>query len=82
MHVCHRMKTLLIRGSHRPPEGLRQIVEGGSTEVAEVARADVAKVRDADRIVEWNGRELVFEDRRLRWPEDEDELRMLFETGG
>jgi hypothetical protein len=80
------MKTLLIRGSHVPPDGLRRIVEGGSTEVAEVARRDTALEEapggDFDRVVEWNGRELLLEDRRLRWPEDEDELRMLFETGG
>jgi hypothetical protein len=76
------MKTLLIRGAHEPPQELRDIVNGGSTEVAEVARPDEARGLNADRVVEWNGRELVFEDRRLRWPEDEDELRMLFETGG
>jgi hypothetical protein len=76
------MKTLLIRGSHPPPPEVREIVEGGSTEVAEVARADDASAHDADRVVEWNGRELLFEDRRLRWPEDEDELRLLFQTGG
>lgn len=75
------MKTLLIRGTHEPPGELRQIVESGSTEVAEVARAEEAP-RDADRIVEWNGRELVMDDRRLRWPEDEDELRLLFQTTG
>jgi hypothetical protein len=76
------MKTVLIRGTHEPPAGLRDILDGGSTELSEVARAEEARGQDADRIVEWNGRELVFEDRRLRWPEDEDELRMLFETGG
>ena len=76
------MKTLLIRGTHEPPGELREIVEGGSTELTEVARADEAAARDADRVVEWNGRELVLEDRRLRWPEDEDELRLLFQTGG
>ena len=76
------MKTLLVRGTHEPPGELRDIVAGGSTEVAEVARADDVTTGDVDRIVEWNGRELVVEDRRLRWPEDEDELRMLFQTGG
>ena len=76
------MRTLLIRGTLEPPTDLREIVEGGSTEVVEVAQADDVARRDADRIVEWNGRELVFENRRLRWPEDEDELRMLFQTGG
>jgi hypothetical protein len=76
------MKTLLVRGTHEPPGGLREIVEGGSTEFVEVVRAEDAMTRDADRVIEWNGRELVFEDRRLRWPEDEDELRLLFQTGG
>ena len=76
------MKTVLIRGTHEPPGELRDIVRGGSTEVAEVARADEARLREADRVVEWNGRELVIEDRRLKWPEDEDELRLLFQTGG
>jgi hypothetical protein len=76
------MRTLLIRGSHEPPEELRRIVRGGSTEVAEVARHEDVRGIDADRVVEWNGREVLLEDRRLRWPEDEDELKMLFETGG
>src|SRR5918993_891362 len=81
VRLCYRrqrMRTLLIRGSHEPPDGLRRIVEGGSTEVAEVARREDARGH-VDRIVEWNGREVLLEDRRLRWPEDEDELRMLFE---
>jgi hypothetical protein len=76
------MKTVLIRAGAPPPPELREIVEGGSTEVAEVGRREDARAQDADRLVEWNGRELLVEDRRLRWPEDEDELRMLFQTGG
>jgi hypothetical protein len=76
------MKILLIRGASAPPPELRRIVEGGSTELAEVGRAEAAHRHDADRIVEWTGRELVVDSRRLRWPEDEDELRMLFQTGG
>jgi hypothetical protein len=75
------MKTVLICGRHQPPEELRHIVERGSTEFIQVSSANDAP-RDVDRIVEWNGRELVFEDRRLRWPEDEDEVRLLFQTGG
>ena len=82
MHVRHRMKTLLIRSGGPPPRALRDIVSGGSTELTEVTSADAGRRVAADRVVEWNGRELLFEDRRLRWPEDEDELRMLFETGG
>jgi hypothetical protein len=76
------MKTLLIRGTHEPPAELRRIVSAGSTEVAEVARFEDASGADIDRVVEWNGRDVRFDDRCLRWPEDEDELRMLFETGG
>jgi len=76
------MKTLLIRGDHEPPQELREIVARGSTEVAEVAHAGQARTMDPDRVVEWDGEELVYEDRRLRWPEDVDELRMLFDTGG
>jgi len=75
------MKIVLIRGRHQPPQKLRDIVERGSTELTEVESSARAPA-DADRIVEWNGRELLFEDRRLRWPEDEDEIRMLFDTGG
>jgi hypothetical protein len=76
------MKTVLIRGAAGPPRELRDIVEGGSTELAEVARRDDARAHDADRLIEWNGRALLVDDRWLRWPEDEDELRMLFQTGG
>jgi hypothetical protein len=76
------MKTLLIRDDAEPPAELRDIVRGGSTEVTEVNKAEAARVRDADRIVEWTGRDVLFEDRKLRWPDDADELRMLFETGG
>ena len=60
---------------------MREIIEGGSTEVTEVNEGDVV-TGSADRVVEWNGRELLLDDRRLRWPEDADEIRMLFETGG
>jgi hypothetical protein len=76
------MKTLLIHGSDGPPPRLRRIVEDGSTEVAEAARREAASGDAVDRVVEWTGRELVVDDRRLRWPEDEDEIRMLFQTGG
>jgi hypothetical protein len=75
------MKTVLICGRHEPPNELRDIIERGSTEFLEVKSPGDAP-RDADRIAAWTGRELVFEDRRLRWPEDEDEVRLLFQTGG
>jgi len=77
------MRTVLIRGGDEPPPELRHIVATGSTEVLEVPDDDDGRAtQDADRVVTWNGRDVIVEDRRLRWPEDEDELRMLFQTGG
>jgi hypothetical protein len=76
------MKTVLIRGTAALPRELREIVEGGSTELAEVTGRDDVRARDADRLIEWNGRALLVGDRWLQWPEDEDELKMLFQTGG
>jgi len=76
------MRTVLIRGGDEPPPELRHIVATGSTEVLEVAGDDGRATQDADRVVIWDGRDVIVEDRRLRWPEDEDELRMLFQTGG
>jgi hypothetical protein len=76
------MKTVLIRGTAALPRELREIVEGGSTELAEVTGRDGVRARDADRLIEWNGRALLVGDRWLQWPEDEDELKMLFQTGG
>jgi hypothetical protein len=79
MHAAVDMRTVLIRGGDEPPSELRHIVETGSTEVLEVADDDGRATRDADRIVIWNGHDVIVEDRRLRWPEDEDELRLLFQ---
>jgi hypothetical protein len=75
------MKTLLIRGTEPPPAAVREIINAGSTEVTEVNEGNEA-TGFADRVVEWTGRELLIGDRCLRWPDDEDELRMYFETGG
>jgi hypothetical protein len=75
------MKTLLIRGVEPPPTAVREIINAGSTEVTEVNEGTEA-AGYVDRIVEWTGRELLIGDRRLRWPDDENELRMYFETGG
>jgi hypothetical protein len=36
----------------------------------------------ADRLVVWDGRHVTVGDRTMCWPEDEDELRLLFQTGG
>jgi hypothetical protein len=86
------MKTLLVRGQGTVPPQVREIVRAGSTEMKEV-RADEerdASTLEADRVLVWNegeielrsgsdGREGVA---RLRWPQDEDKLRMFFQTGG
>ena len=86
------MKTLLVRGQGTVPAQVREIVRAGSTEVKEV-RADEerdASTLEADRVLVWNEGEIELRsasDRRegvarLRWPEDEDKLRMFFQTGG
>jgi hypothetical protein len=85
------MKTLLIRGDRGgiPPK-VREIVRAGSTELKEI-RIDEERdssTLEADRVVLWNGGEieLRLDDRstllRLRWPEEEEKLRMFFQTGG
>jgi hypothetical protein len=76
------MRTLLIRGDAEPPRELREIVRAGSTEMDEVTRADALAAENADRVVIWNGRHVEVENRRLRWPEDEDELRLYFQSAG
>jgi hypothetical protein len=81
MHFRHRMKTLLVRGEHDPPAALVDLVRAGSTEVKEV-RADVGTRPYADRVVVWTGSSVVVDERRLRWPDDLDELRLLFQTAG
>ena len=69
------MRTVLIRGGDEPPLELCHIVGAGSNEVLEVSGDDHRATQDADRVVIWNGQDVIVEDRRLRWPEDEDELR-------
>jgi hypothetical protein len=81
MHFHHRMKTLLVRGETEPPAALRDLVRAGSTEVKEV-RSDAGARPYADRVVVWTGSTVVVDDRRLRWPDDLDELRLLFQTSG
>jgi hypothetical protein len=77
------MKTLLVRGDAEPPHELRAIVQHGSTEVDEIRGGDEAWQRQsADRVVIWNGREVIVDGRGLRWPDDVDELKLLLETGG
>ncbi len=76
------MKTLFIRDTEEPPRELRDIVRAGSTETAEMKRQDVPPTVSADRVVVWDGRHVIVDDRRMRWPDDEDEVRLLFQTGG
>jgi hypothetical protein len=86
------MKTMLIRGDSPVPPRIREIVRAGSTEMKEV-RADEerdATTLEADRVVIWDRGEIEIRsahDRReaatkLRWPQDEDKLRMFFQTAG
>jgi hypothetical protein len=85
------MKTLLIRGDGGgiPPK-VREIVRAGSTELKEI-RIDEerdAATLEADRVVLWNGGEIELRldaqspPQRLRWPDEEEKLRMFFQTGG
>jgi hypothetical protein len=84
------MKTLLVRGTGGVPPRVRDIVRKGSTELKEV-RADEerdASTLEADRVVVWDDGEIQLRASRgenvvrLKWPEDEDKLRMFFQTGG
>ena len=86
------MKTLLVRGQGAVPPQLKDIVRGGSTEVKEI-RADEERdvtTLEADRVVVWDDGNVELrpgsgrrEDGiRLKWPKDEDKLRMFFQTGG
>jgi len=91
LHWFAGMKTLLVRGDGGLPPRLREIVRAGSTDFKEV-RADEerdATTLVADRVVVWDSgyielransrRENVI---RLKWPEDEDKIRMFFQTAG
>jgi hypothetical protein len=84
------MKTLLVRGNSAVPPTVREIVRSGSTEFKEV-RADEerdASTLEADRVVLWNDgdielcatRERGGNITKLKWPQDEDKLRMFFQT--
>ena len=67
------MKTLLVNADGTPPDEFREIVRGGSTEIAE---------QQADRVVVWEAGRVTVDGRQLRWPDDADELKLLFETAG
>ena len=84
------MKTLLIRGEGGIPPKVRDIVRAGSTELKEI-RIDEERdssTLEADRVVLWNGGEIELRldetgtVMRLRWPDEEEKLRMFFQTGG
>lgn len=84
------MRTLLIRGDGEVPPRVREILRAGSTEVKEI-RADEVRDRTAhiDRVVYWNRGEIELRDdtpgtpaTRLRWPQEEEKLRLLFQTAG
>jgi hypothetical protein len=84
-----RMKTLLVRGEDPVPPKMRDIIRKGSTELKEV-RADEerdATTLEADRVVVWRDGEIELRSSnresptKLRWPQDEDKLRMFFQTG-
>jgi hypothetical protein len=92
LQYVYAMKTLLIRGDAPVPPEVREIVRAGSTEMKEI-RADEERdvtTLEADRVVLWDGSRLEVLDgdpsagerAMLRWPEDEDKLRMFFQTGG
>jgi hypothetical protein len=83
------MRTLLISDGE-PPREVREIVEAGSTEVQEMdeLRSDAAAT--VDRVVIWRAGEVEVRGSgdasgaaasRLKWPEDEDKLRLFFQTG-
>ena len=76
------MHTLLIvsSGTAVPPE-LRQIIEAGSTSVDETAPNE-GSGKTADRVLIWSDHTLHIADKALRWPQDEDEIRLLLQTAG
>jgi hypothetical protein len=84
------MKTLLVRGYGAVPRTVRDIVRAGSTEFKEVGADEErdASTLEADRVVLWNDghielaatRERGGNITKLKWPEDEDKLRLFFQT--
>jgi hypothetical protein len=86
------MRTLLVRKDTAVPAKVRDIIRKGSTELKEV-RADEERdvsTLEADRVVFWSEgqielcatRERGGNVTKLKWPQDEDKLRMFFQTGG
>jgi hypothetical protein len=83
------MKTLLIRSEGVPPAEVRDIVRAGSTELREMDELNAAAAAQADRVVIWRQGEVEVRGgadiqgtaaSRLKWPQDEDKLRLFFQT--
>jgi hypothetical protein len=83
------MKTLLISAQGDTPDEVRDIVRAGSTELREMDELRAEAAADADRVVIWRGSEVEVRGpgdaegiaaNRLRWPQDEDKLRLFFQT--
>jgi hypothetical protein len=83
MREACSMHTLLIVDPTSPvPTALRHIIEAGSTSVEEVQAGQGSELRHADRILIWDDGVLLIGERSLRWPADEDEIKLLLQTGG
>jgi hypothetical protein len=85
------MKTLLIRSEGEPPATVRDIVQAGSTEVREMDELKPEAAAEADRVVIWRSGEIEVRGgadvdgtagSRLKWPQEEEKLRMFFQTAG
>jgi hypothetical protein len=83
------MKTLLIRSEGEPPSTVREIVRAGSTEVREMDELKADAAAEADRVVIWREGEIEVRGGAdvsgtagscLKWPQEEDKLRMFFQT--
>jgi hypothetical protein len=83
------MKTLLIRTDGEPPREVRDIVQSGSTELREMDELTVDATAQADRVVIWRSGEVEVRGGAdvngtacncLKWPDEEDKLRLYFQT--
>jgi hypothetical protein len=78
------MRTLVIQSSPDavPPKDLSDIIANGSTVVLVTEAPDEGFRAYVDRVVEWRDPELTIDNRTLIWPDDADEVRELFKSGG
>ncbi len=77
------MRTMLvIQNETAVPAELRQIIDAGSTSVEQVPPGAVLRADATDRVLMWEPGLLRIGERRLRWPDDEDEIRLLLQTAG